>query len=93
MYCYNKFMVIKNKSAIKRIKVAQRNQIQNKIYKSTIKTLTKKVLLSIKDENTNDTIRLKLAELYSKIDKAVKRKILSKNTASRKKSWIAKKCA
>ena len=85
-------MVIKNKSAIKRIKIAERNHLQNKNYKSTIKTLTKKILLSKSNKDDFLIIQTKLAQVYSKIDKAVKKGIIPKNTAARKKSWLAKKC-
>lgn len=75
-------------SVIKRIAVAERNRFRNKVYKSTIKTLTKKYLLQITKENHElDTQMLSL--LYSKIDKAVKRGILHKNNGARKKSFLA----
>nr|YP_009369938.1 30S ribosomal protein S20 [Boldia erythrosiphon]ARO90626.1 30S ribosomal protein S20 [Boldia erythrosiphon] len=83
-------MGIKNTSVIKRIKVTQRNRLRNKIYKSSIKTLTKKLLLYINTNENNHMTNLQLSIVYSKIDKAVKRGILSKNNASRKKSWLAK---
>nr|UNJ16424.1 ribosomal protein S20 [Boldiaceae sp.] len=83
-------MVIKNRSAIKRIKVAQRNRLRNKIYKSSIKTLIKKFLLYINNQENNNILNLHLSQIYSKIDKAVKRRVLPKNNAARKKSWLAK---
>ena len=42
-------------SAKKRIKTSQRNRLQNKQYTSTIKTLTKKYLLYLKDLDKNST--------------------------------------
>ena len=83
----------KNSSILKSISVANRNKKRNKIYKSVIKGLTKKFIfhLSRLDE-TSDTRELNLvaAMLYSKIDKAVKKGILHKNNAARKKAFVSK---
>jgi len=82
------------KSAIRRIKVTNRNTIQNKKYLSHIKTFTKKYLLVLdqyKNQPDDVTLGLVLKQLdlvYSKIDKATKVKVLHKNTASRKKSLL-----
>ncbi|NEO96840.1 MAG: 30S ribosomal protein S20 [Moorea sp. SIO3G5] len=82
----------KNVSAIKKKKIANRNRLRNKIYKSSIKTWTKKFLLSldtINESNINDSIN-NLSIIYQKIDKAVKRGVLHKNKGARKKSILAK---
>ena len=63
-------------SVIKRIAISERNYKRNKIYKSTIKTLTKKYLISIsltKNDIDCKYLQIALSNLYSKIDKAVKR--------------------
>lgn len=85
-----------SKSAIKRIKVAERNRLRNKAYKSAIKTLTKNYF------NTVDTYRAEptpenmetaqkaMSLTYSKIDKAVKKKVLHRNNGARKKARLAK---
>nr|SCW22984.1 Ribosomal protein S20 [Nemalion sp. H.1444] len=83
----------KNASVMKSITVANRNNNSNKIYKSTIKTLTKKFLLSSQKSSTEEDAKLlrsKLSSLYSQIDKAVKRGVLHRNNASRKKAFLAK---
>lgn len=74
-------------SVIKRIAVSERNRCRNKIYKSTIKTLTKKYLAQAIKGNNNLTSEM-LGALYSKIDKAVKKGILHKNNGARKKSFL-----
>lgn len=76
-------------SVIKRIAVSERNRFRNKVYKSTIKTLTKKYLFQIKEESNQLNSHM-LGVLYSKIDKAVKRGILHKNNGARKKSFLAR---
>nr|QUE29171.1 ribosomal protein S20 [Erythrotrichia welwitschii] len=86
-------MVIKNKSAIKRIKVADRNRTQNLFYKSSVKTLIKKYfsLLQVEDrELDKNELLIYVSKIYSRIDKGVKRGVFHKNTAARKKSLIAK---
>lgn len=85
--------MVKNLSAIKRDQIALRNNIRNKNYKSTIKTLIKKVLVEINSLNSVEDKKMNftISEVYSKIDKAVKRRVISKNSGARKKSMISTK--
>ena len=84
------------KSAIKRIQVAERNRLRNKAYKSAVKTLMKKSFQAIadydKDPNSEamDLVQQSMSAAYSKIDKAVKRKVLHRNNGARKKARLAK---
>jgi small subunit ribosomal protein S20 len=79
----------------------QRNRLINRRYTSTIKTLFKLLLFktkAIKNNTTNspDLITQKadiqnlVNKLYSVIDKAIKKTVLHKNTAARKKSRVCK---
>ena len=83
-----------NKSAKKRIQIAERNRLINKSYKSTVKTLTKKTLENCekykKDPNQNnkDLVITSLKNAFSLIDKAVKKNVLHKNNGANKKSKI-----
>ena len=83
-----------NKSAKKRIQIAERNRLINKSYKSTVRTLTKKTLencAKYKKEPNEDNKNLVIASLnraFSLIDKAVKKNILHKNNGANKKSKI-----
>ena len=85
-----------NKSAKKRIRVAERNRLVNKTYKSTVKTLTKKTLVNCEkykqDPNSEnkDLVQLSVNKAFSVIDKAVKKNILHKNNGANKKSRINK---
>ena len=69
-----------NKSAKKRILVAERNRQVNKSYKSTVRTLIKKTMVNCenykKDPNSTnqELINNSLNEAFSIIDKAVKKK-------------------
>ena len=77
-----------------------RNRLVNKRYSSTIKTLSKLFDIKITNlknaESSEDKVKEKIAtltvlkNLYSIIDKAVKKGVLHKNTAARKKSKAGK---
>lgn len=78
------------KSALKRAKIAERNRLRNKSYKSAVKTLMKKYFVAVETYAANPTpeskeeIQTRMSEAYSKIDKAVKRGILHPNNGARK---------
>ncbi|MGB7415724.1 MAG: 30S ribosomal protein S20 [Thermosynechococcaceae cyanobacterium] len=84
------------KSASKRIKIAERNRFQNKSYKSAIKTLSKRFLEAIEVYSTSPSddqmtvVQTKMSAAFSKIDKAVKRGTLHRNTGARKKARLAR---
>ena len=83
-----------NKSAKKRILIAERNRQINKSYKSTVRTLIKKTKVNCenykKDPNSDnkELINSSLNQAYSLIDKAVKKNVLHKNNGANKKSRI-----
>ena len=85
-----------NKSAKKRILIAERNRLINKSYKSTVRTLTKKTLENCaifkKDpsEENKNLLKSSLSKAFSLIDKAVKKNVLHKNNGANKKSKINK---
>lgn len=84
------------KSAIKRINIGERNRLRNKSYKSAVKTLMKKYFESVTqyaaapDPEHMQDVQLKMADAYSKIDKAVKRGVLHPNNGARKKARLAR---
>ena len=98
--CYDRNLIIylssvaNNKSAKKRIQIAERNRLVNKSYKSTVRTLTKKTLENCEkykkepNENNKNLVTTSLNKAYSLIDKAVKKNILHKNNGANKKSKI-----
>ena len=83
-----------NKSAKKRIQIAERNRLINKSYKSTVRTLTKKTLEYCEkykkdpNEENKDLVNLSLNKAFSLIDKAVKKNVLHKNNGANRKSKI-----
>ncbi len=86
-----------NKSALKRAKIAERNRLRNKAYKSAVKTLMKKYFAAVEtyaanpDPETEKEVATRMSEAYSKIDKAVKRGVLHANNGARKKSKLAQR--
>jgi small subunit ribosomal protein S20 len=84
------------KSAVKRIQINERNRLRNKAYKSAVKTLMKKCFVQIAkyEANRDPEVRKEVSEsmnaAYSKIDKAVKRRVLHRNHGARKKSQLAR---
>jgi small subunit ribosomal protein S20 len=86
--------VANNKSAKKRIQIAERNRLINKSYKSTVRTFTKKTLeycqkyIKNPNEDNKNLVLVSLNKAFSLIDKAVKKNVLHKNTGANKKSKI-----
>lgn len=84
------------KSAIKRAQISERNRLRNKAYKSAIKTLMKKYFAAVEQYAANPTpevmaqVRTRMAEAFSKIDKAVKKGVLHRNNGARKKSRLTR---
>ena len=84
-----------NKSAKKRIGTNERNRLQNRYYKTSVRTLTKlffKKLEVSKNEPINESktkLTTILSSVYSFLDKGTKKNIFHKNTAARKKSKLA----
>ncbi|WP_035990545.1 30S ribosomal protein S20 [Leptolyngbya sp. KIOST-1] len=85
------------KSALKRIAITERNRLENRSYKSAVKTLTKNYLSAVDAYRANPSsadakqqVDATMAAAYSKIDKAVKRGVLHPNTGARKKSRLAR---
>lgn len=73
------------KSAKKALRQSLRRKKRNLVYKNKIKNLTKKVRSLISQNKKNEAESL-LPQLYQILDKAAKKGVIKKNTASRKKS-------
>lgn len=76
--------------AVKRLRQAATRNLRNRASKSEIKTLTKKVLEAIAN-NDAKTAREILKVTQAKLDKAGKKGVLHKNTVARRKSLLARK--
>ena len=84
-----------NKSAKKRIVINERNRLQNRFYKSSVRTLIKsffndlELYKSAKTSENKEKLEKNLSSIYSLIDKGTKKNIFHKNTAARKKAKLA----
>ena len=83
-----------NKSSKKRIEIAKRNRLQNRFYKTSVRTLTKMFLASLEEYKVDKSTENKekaqkiLNSIYSLIDKGTKRHVFHRNTAARRKSKL-----
>ena len=87
--------VANNKSSKKRIQIADRNRLQNKSYKSSMRTLMKHCLSACgayaqdSGEEAKANIQKSMNDAFSKIDKAVKRGVLHRNTGANQKARLS----
>jgi small subunit ribosomal protein S20 len=77
------------KSAAKAMRQSRRRNAINLKTKAKFKVATKQVKKFISDSNVDEALKA-LRDAMSALDKAVKKGVLHKNTASRKKSRMAK---
>ena len=82
-------IVANTKTAKKRVKVIAAATLRNKAHRSSLRTALKKAQVALEGsaENKTETVR----SAMRKIDCAVSKGILHKNTAARKKSQLARK--
>ena len=84
-----------NKSAEKRIQTNERNRLQNRYYKSSVRTLIKlffqdlEVYKTSKNPEEKEKLNKTLSSIYSFLDKGTKKNIFHKNAAARKKTKLA----
>ncbi len=78
------------KSAAKRVAIIRKKTLRNAGLKSALKTSIKKFDESINGGSIEDS-KVKLNQALIRIDKAVTKGILHKNTAARKKSRLTMK--
>jgi small subunit ribosomal protein S20 len=73
----------------KRVRSAARERLQNLHYRSTVKTLTRRLRNAVADGDA-DSIRAAHVELQRWIDRAASHGALHKNAAARKKAQAAR---
>ncbi len=74
----------RHKSNFKRMRTAKKQNARNRQVKSTIKTLNKTLLAA-----SGDDADAAMRELSSELDRAVKKGVIPRRRANRKKSRIA----
>ena len=84
-----------SKSALKRVKIGERNRLQYRYYKSGTRTLIKSFTEQLetyktsKDQVDKQKAQTLLNSIYSLLDKGTKKHVYHKNTAARKKAQLA----
>lgn len=78
-----------HKSALKRARQNEKKRLRNKSTKTRIKNVEKSVRLAV-NENSKETALNQLNAAQSAIDKAAKKGVIHKNTASRKLSRLSR---
>lgn len=78
------------KSAIKRAKQNEKRRLHNASQKSALRTAIKHVEVAI-TQNDAETAKQALVTATKKLDKAVTKGLIHRNSADRKKSRLAKK--
>jgi len=73
----------------KRVRIAGRQRLENLRYRSTIKTLTKRLEVAVADGD-GDKIAAEHRELVRTVDRAASHGAVHPNTAGRKKAQAAK---
>jgi small subunit ribosomal protein S20 len=73
----------------KRVRTAQRERAENVRFRSTVKTLTKRLQVAV-EEGDSETVAAEHRTLVRTIDKAASRGALHANTAARKKAQAAR---
>jgi small subunit ribosomal protein S20 len=86
----------RTKSAIKRLKIAERNRLRNKATKAMVRALMKKVIslssayAANPQSETLQEIQAAMSAAFSRIDKAAQKGVLHKNTAARRKARLSR---
>ena len=87
--------VANNKSAKKRIEIAERNRLRNRTYKSSMRTLMKRCFAACDaysatpGDEAKASVQTSMRAAFSKIDKAVKVGVLHRNNGANQKSRLS----
>ena len=73
----------------KRVRSAARERLENLRYRSTVKTLAKRLEAAV-EAGEQDTVAARHRELVKTLDRAAARGALHKNTAARRKAQAAR---
>ena len=84
-----------NKSARKRIEIAERNRLHNRSYKAAMRTLMKRCLSACADytnapgDESKASVKSSMSAAFSKIDKAIKVGAIHRNAGAHQKSRLS----
>ena len=84
-----------SKSALKRVRVAERNRLHNRPYRSASRTLVKKAEFAIQDLQSATIEQSEAQEAVTKavamLDRSARKGVIHSNNAARRKSRLLKK--
>lgn len=83
-------MVKKNLSVLKRHRQSERRRLRNRTVKSALKSITKKLYLSITKQDREEAMAA-LTRVIKALNKAASKGVIHKNMASRRVSRLTKK--
>ncbi len=78
------------RNAIKKIRADAEKYDQNKSGRSELRTLIRQFLAACSDKKF-DSAKSQVSNLFSKLDRAVKKGVLKENTANRRKSRVSRR--
>ena len=79
-----------SKSARKRIRTAERNRVQNRVYRSSARTLVKRAELAI-TAGDQDAATTAVGQAVRMLDRAHTKNVIDRNNAARRKSRLMAK--
>lgn len=83
---------VKRPTAQKRDDQSEKKRLRNKIYRSQVRTAVRSLQENI-DKKDSGSVKTSLDEVYSLLDKCVKKGVFKINKASRTKSRLAARAA
>lgn len=79
------------KSALKRMRQNEKRRLRNRIVRSTVRTAVKAARTALSQKSQD--VKALVADAIRTLDKTVTKGVIHKNTASRKKSALARRLA
>lgn len=79
---------IKKPSALKRDIQGEKNRLRNRSYRSSVLTAVRSFETSLSQKEPKEAVQTKLNEIYSLMDRGVKKGIYKPNKASRTKARL-----
>jgi small subunit ribosomal protein S20 len=83
-------LVSNSPQAKKRVRQNEKRRVHNKSIKSECNTIKKKILNALESKNTEEAKQF-FTDYQSKVDRAARKNIVSKNSAARNKSNLTKR--
>lgn len=80
-----------NASARKRVRQEEKRRLHNRSVKSTVKTYITKARVTIEQDESKEEAEEAVRRAVSELDRAVKKGVLHRNNAARRKSRLMKR--